>query len=406
MFKKLSVFTLFLCLLCAMAGCTGEEPSESSSMEVSFILDVSGEESKEESKLPDGPYEVSGESSALPDESDEVSEESSVLPDESEEVSEESSDLPDGELYHRDPFHPNDKTPVVVPKDFPALSLFTDGTAEREEHTYAFTENYLVTKITEEGFYGTSPYSHEADVFVFGSYEGISVGDYVHFKNTDYHLTIKGSRYFHAFPAETVKDLRVLEEEDLEDIFTIIVPEKPVIYLYPEEETVISVKLDYKGDLTCTYPHYQDGKGWEDLTVSPDGTIRKDGREYYCLYWEGRGMADYDFSRGFCVKGEDSAAFLEAVLPQLGLTPREANEFIIYWLPRLEANPYNVISFQQDAYTETAPLEVSPTPDSMLRVFMAFYGCDSYVEMAPQEFEEFYRVGFTVVEWGGAEVNK
>ena len=97
---------------------------------------------------------------------------------------------------------------------------------------------------------------------------------------------------------------------------------------------------------------------------------------------------------------------MEAVLPQMGLTAREANEFIIYWLPRLEANPYNMIAFQQEAYTETAPLEVSPAPDSMLRVFMAFYGCDSHVEMAPQEFEEFHRVGFTVVEWGGAEVKK
>lgn len=387
MFKKLSVFTLFICLLCAMAGCTGEESKEGSSMEVSFILEVSSEAVESYDK-----------SSILPDESYQLQE--------SEEVSEESSDLPDGELYHRDPFHPNDKTPVVVPDDFPALSLFTDGTAEREEHTYAFTENYLVTGITEEGFYGTTLLSHEANAFIFGSYEGISVGDYVRFKNADYHLTIKGSRYFHAFPAETVKDLRVLDEEDLEDIFGLEVPEKPVIYLYPEEETVISVKLDYKGDLTCTYPHYQSGKGWEDLTVSPDGTIYKDGREYYCLYWEGRGIADYDFSRGFCVKGEDSAAFLEAVLSQMGLTAREANEFIIYWLPRLEANPYNVISFQKEAYTATAPLEVSPAPDSMLRVFMAFYGCNSYVEMVPQEFEEFHRVGFTVVEWGGAEVKK
>ncbi|MBR4054968.1 MAG: hypothetical protein IKK06_09250 [Clostridia bacterium] len=387
MFKKLSVFTLFICLLCAMAGCTGEEPKEGSSMEVSFILEVSSEA-----------VESYDESSILPDESYQLQE--------SGEVPEESSDLPDGELYHRDPFHPNDKTPVVVPDDFPAISLFTDGTAEREEHTYAFTENYLVTGITEEGFYGTTLLSHEANAFIFGSYEGIAVGDYVRFKNADYHLTIKGSRYFHAFPAETVKDLRVLDEEDLEDIFAVKVPEKPVIYLYPEEETVISVKLDYKGDLTCTYPHYQGGKGWEDLTVSPDGTIKKDGREYYCLYWEGRGIADYDFSRGFCVKGEDSGAFLEQVLPVLGLTAREANEFIIYWLPRLEANPYNVIAFQKEAYTETAPLVVSPTPDSMLRVFMAFYGCNSYVEMVPQEFEEFHRVGFTVVEWGGAEVKK
>ena len=27
---------------------------------------------------------------------------------------------------------------------------------------------------------------------------------------------------------------------------------KPVIYLYPEEETAVTVKLDYAGALTCT----------------------------------------------------------------------------------------------------------------------------------------------------------
>ena len=30
--------------------------------------------------------------------------------------------------------------------------------------------------------------------------------------------------------------------------------EKPVIYLYPEEETEVTVKLDYNGTLTSTYP--------------------------------------------------------------------------------------------------------------------------------------------------------
>ena len=28
--------------------------------------------------------------------------------------------------------------------------------------------------------------------------------------------------------------------------------EKPVIYLYPEETTAVSVRLDYDGQLTCT----------------------------------------------------------------------------------------------------------------------------------------------------------
>ena len=46
----------------------------------------------------------------------------------------------------------------------------------------------------------------------------------------------------------------------------------------------------------------------------------------------------YDLSKGFCVKGEDTAAFLEGALEQLGLTRREANEFIVYWLPLMEQN--------------------------------------------------------------------
>ena len=35
--------------------------------------------------------------------------------------------------------------------------------------------------------------------------------------------------------------------------------EKPVIYLYPEEETEVSVTLDYDGTLTATWPTYEDG---------------------------------------------------------------------------------------------------------------------------------------------------
>ena len=181
------------------------------------------------------------------------------------------------------------------------------------------------------------------------------------------------------------------------------VPEKPVIYLYPETPTEVSVKLTLDGRLTCTYPAY--GKGWDSFTAHPDGTlIFPDGKEYYCLYWEGIQNAEYDFTKGFCVKGEDTAAFLEWALAEQGLTPREANEFIIYWLPRMEQNPYNVIAFQTTAYTDGAVLEINPNPDSLLRVFMAYSPSDVAVEITAQEFEGFERVGFAVVEWGGSEL--
>lgn len=177
---------------------------------------------------------------------------------------------------------------------------------------------------------------------------------------------------------------------------------KPVIYLYPEEETAVTVALDYGGTLTCTYPAAQDGV-WT-VTASPDGTLRdEEGQEYSYLFWEGTCAASYDFSEGFCVSGADTAAFLEEALSSLGLNRREANEFIVYWLPQMEQNPYNLISFQAEAYTDHARLEISPRPDSVLRVFMAWKALDEPVELPAQTPPAFVRTGFTVVEWGGAD---
>ena len=178
--------------------------------------------------------------------------------------------------------------------------------------------------------------------------------------------------------------------------------EKPVIYLYPETETRVTVKLDLSGELTCAYPAY-DG-GWT-VTAAPDGTLTDEhGRTYNYLYWEGEVANGFDFSKGFCVAGSDTAAFLEDALDRLGLTRREANEFLVYWLPRMQDNPYNLIAFQQEAYTESAKLTVSPRPDSVLRVFMAWKPLARPVDVPAQTLPGFERRGFTLVEWGGAEV--
>ena len=91
-------------------------------------------------------------------------------------------------------------------------------------------------------------------------------------------------------------------------------------------------------------------------------------------------------------------------MEQLGLTRREANEFIVYWLPQMEQNPYNLIAFQSDAYTDHARLTVTPEPDSMLRVFMAWKSLEHPIDIPAQDLPAFNRTGFAVVEWGGAEV--
>lgn len=143
-------------------------------------------------------------------------------------------------------------------------------------------------------------------------------------------------------------------------------------------------------------------RGWE-VTAKPDGTIISDGKEYSYLFWDASLNAEWDFSTGFVVKGSDTADFLREKLSYMGLTPKEYNEFIVYWLPQMEKNPYNLISFQTDAYENAAKLHISPEPDSVLRIFMAYKPLDSYTHVREQKLEPFTRKGFTVVEWGGGQ---
>ena len=184
---------------------------------------------------------------------------------------------------------------------------------------------------------------------------------------------------------------------------TDVTNEKPVIYLYPEQVQEVYVQLELDGEFTCTYPEYDNG--WK-VKAYPDGTLRDQvtGKEYNYLFWEGTSETEYDLSRGFVVEGKDTAGFLEEKLAYLGLNEKERNEFIVYWLPRMEDNKYNLITFQGKAYTEHAKLKISPEPDSILRVFMAYKPLDKPVDIPEQELEPFEREGFTVVEWGGAEM--
>ena len=180
--------------------------------------------------------------------------------------------------------------------------------------------------------------------------------------------------------------------------------EKPVIYLYPERTTDVTVRISLTdGRFTKCIP---EGDGEWNVTASPDGklTDKATGKTYDYIFWESTDNTGYDWSEGYVVKGSEAEVFLRGILQEMGLNEKEYTEFIDYWLPRLEKNEYNLISFQTDRYTESARLDVSPSPDSVLRIFMAFKRIDGPVFVARPDIEPFERNGFTVVEWGGAEV--
>lgn len=229
-------------------------------------------------------------------------------------------------------------------------------------------------------------------------------------------ITADITAYAIVIPTEQkVKDINVItvySKQEFELIKKYGVPydpndmtvKKPIIYLYPTKETEISVKLGHDEKLTTTYPKYENG--WRVLG-KPNGDLQdlKSGKSMYSLYYEAQNDINTEIQDGFVVKGEDISKFLEEKLDILGLTEREAQEFIIYWLPVLEANKYNYIRFAtREEIDANMPLEIEPKPDTIVRVIMIFKGLDEEIKVTEQELVTPERNGFTAVEWGGIEV--
>lgn len=179
---------------------------------------------------------------------------------------------------------------------------------------------------------------------------------------------------------------------------------KPIIYLYPTKDMNISVKLSNPDNLTTTYPKYKDG--WNVYAKKNGDLIDSNGRTYYALYWEGLTYSvDNNIREGFVVKREDSIKFLEEKLSILGLNERESNEFIMYWLPKLEQNKYNYIRFAtMEEINNGNKLDITPTPDSVIRILMLYKPLEEKIEVEEQMLETPSRTGFTVVEWGGVNL--
>jgi len=177
---------------------------------------------------------------------------------------------------------------------------------------------------------------------------------------------------------------------------------KPVIYLYPEKETDISVSVNPTGGFKITEPAYDNG--WK-VKAKPDGEIYNygDGKKYPYLFWEGYALNYQRPNEGFVIARAEVEKFLDNKLIQLGLIKKEADEFIEFWLPKMQEKPYYFITFMpQGEFENYAPLSVSPKPDTVIRIFMDYEGLDKYIKVPEQKIITPERRGFVVAEWGGA----
>lgn len=176
---------------------------------------------------------------------------------------------------------------------------------------------------------------------------------------------------------------------------------KPAIYLYPEQKTNVEVEVYPEGGMTASIPDYKNG--WR-VEASPNGTIygRDSGKNYPYLFWEGKGTDHQLPRKGFVVKRKNMKSFLKEKLQKLGLIEREYREFLDFWLPKMKEKPYYFVTFiSQEKINSMAPLEISPEPDTVIRVLMDFKGVEEKVEVPQPDITTPERQGFTVVEWGG-----
>jgi len=174
---------------------------------------------------------------------------------------------------------------------------------------------------------------------------------------------------------------------------------KPVIYLYPKEKTDVSVRVNPDGGLTYTEPTYNNG--WN-VIANPNGSLLLGNKVFPYLFWEGNSFKVKAPKEGFVVKKEFISFFLDITLRIQGLNKKEISDFKEFWVPRMQKKPYYFINFiPQEEIDRIAPLEITPKPDTIIRVLMNFNGLDSPINVSEQKLIHRERSGFAAIEWGG-----
>ena len=183
------------------------------------------------------------------------------------------------------------------------------------------------------------------------------------------------------------------------------VVKKPVIYAYSQKPQELNITLTKSNNTKVDIEYPLSNNGTWTVKTDADGRLNINDRKYNYLYWEDKENLQFTIDKGFCVKGEDTAKFLEFALSELGLNETEQNDFITYWLPEMINNKYNLITFNPDEYFNMYRLS-SDKKANIIRVYMVFEASDREVDLERQNlgaFNDWERNEVTIVEWGGTK---
>ncbi|CUA71001.1 hypothetical protein RSOLAG22IIIB_09288 [Rhizoctonia solani] len=245
---------------------------------------------------------------------------------------------------------------------------------------------------------------------------------------------------------------------------------KPVIYLFPPNHTTnvqVELSLHQSWTFTGIYPPTavttttkDNMPGRESISwvvdAHPDGILwdHATKREITYLFWEAHPNRKtlrsppltrssspvegpspshtFDPASPVVLPGHSAVlsfnkvtGYIDDVLLALGLHAEARTSFITYWLPDLSKHAFIALRFlPQHEYEKAAPLNISPAPQVVSRVFMLFRGVEESriglwndaVDMAQKDVSMWRDIVgvdvdrvhdkslFRVLEWGGMEV--
>ena len=187
-------------------------------------------------------------------------------------------------------------------------------------------------------------------------------------------------------------------EDDIDDCDTTIVAYKPNIYLYPTEELQLRLELHFPlgGELIASIPEY--GSGWE-ISVDETGLIDE---SYSFLFYESIQPDVWQKSFGWVVKKSELEPFFRNNLFNYGFRGNEIDDFIEYWVPRLEDYEfYSIFPQTNETIDRVIEFHASQVPDQLLRLFYLIKGYNEPgEELNAPVIQAFKREGFYVCEWG------
>ena len=177
---------------------------------------------------------------------------------------------------------------------------------------------------------------------------------------------------------------------------------KPNIYIYTQEETQVNVEFDYPDLLTTTIPEYKNN--WN-VIAKGDGRLVDtlgNNEEYNYLFYESIAMPHFfQKDTGWLIVAGTREQQYRDILTDYGFNETEIADFIEYWTEKL---PQGVDYIMYPQNTETVnyvmPVNVTPEPDSMERIWFTFEEYNGQRCGIPT-VTPIERKDYAVVEWGG-----